>query len=167
MISDRYLRVLVFGVLLLTSTAAPAKSDFEFSDFVITASKFQRILWREFLIAFPNLYTKKNHRIFNTGTVVFYDSEQRPALLFFANQRMNERKEGTIARITIIARAVANSAVVGVPRSGSTAPRLRGRVRSAAIERATCEAAMRLACSALAIANTAAVATSHQPAAPA
>ena len=100
MISDRYLRVLVFGVLLLTSTAAPAKSDFEFSDFVITASKFQRILWREFLIAFPNLYTKKNHRIFNTGTVVFYDSEQRPALLFFANQRMNERKEGTIARIT-------------------------------------------------------------------
>jgi|TARA_Y100000310_G_scaffold335905_1_gene419093 hypothetical protein len=91
-------RASVVGLLLLASTAVCA--ELQFSDFVITAGKFQRILWREFLIEFPNLYTKKDHRIFPTGTVVFYDSEQSPMLLFFANQRIREREEGLVSRIS-------------------------------------------------------------------
>lgn len=100
MISDKLPRILAVGLLLFTPFAAFGKSELHFAEFVITAKKFQRILWQEFLIEFPNIYAKKTHRIFKTGTVVFFDSEQSPSLLLFANQEMSAQKEGLISRIT-------------------------------------------------------------------
>lgn len=88
------------GLFLLTPSGASATPELVFSAFVITAEKFQTILWREFLIEFPNIYAKRNHRIFKTGTVVFYDSDQSPTLLFFANQKIKKRKDGLVSRIT-------------------------------------------------------------------
>lgn len=100
MISDKLPRILAVGLLLFTPFAAFGKSELHFAEFVITAKKFQRILWQEFLIEFPNIYAKKTHRIFKTGTVVFFDSQHSPSLLLFVNQEMSTQKEGLISRIT-------------------------------------------------------------------
>lgn len=88
------------NLLLLIPSGTFAGSGLALPEFVITAEKFQWILWQEFLIEFPNIYSKASHKIFKTGTVVFYDSDQSPALLFFANQKIQKRADGSVSRIT-------------------------------------------------------------------
>lgn len=100
MISGRRLPILVLGLALLTPSGVLAKRDLVFSESVITAETFQRIFWREFLIEFPNIYAKANHRIFKAGTVIFYDSDQIPTLLLFANQEIRQREDGLASRVT-------------------------------------------------------------------
>jgi hypothetical protein len=52
-------------------------SKIHFSEFVITPEKFQKLMWREFLVNFKSLYAKQNFRAYRNNantSVVFYDS---------------------------------------------------------------------------------------------
>lgn len=92
--------------LLLTSPVASASTDtsisatLELPDFVITPKQLQRILWQDFLIEFPSLYTRADHRIFPTGTVVFYDSSRSPFLFLLAEQEISRSHDASTARVT-------------------------------------------------------------------
>lgn len=86
--------------LLLIVNAAQGKPTLEFPEFVITVDKFQTLLWREFLIAFPNIYAKKCYKIYNPGSVVFHDADQQPTLSFFADQEIKAHEDGITSRVT-------------------------------------------------------------------
>lgn len=101
MISDKRLFVLTVAfALLLGASGASGTTPLEFPDFVITSEKFQRILWREFLIEFPNIYSKRCHRIYDSGTVVFHDADGSPTLSFFATQEFEKLKDGLVSRLS-------------------------------------------------------------------
>jgi len=100
MISDRWSPILIAGIFLLVSLDTFANSSPRFSEFVITPSKFQRILWRDFLIEFPNIYSKANHRTYETGTTVFSHGGQVPILFFQSTQGTEALKDGSVRRIT-------------------------------------------------------------------
>jgi len=97
-ISDRRLHILLICIILILPASVHGKSGLDFSEFVITADKFQRYLWREFLVEFPNIYTKRSYRVFKAGTVVFLDTDQAPTLSFFANQKTRMQKDGLVSR---------------------------------------------------------------------
>jgi len=100
MISDRIKRMGLAAFLLLVPFCILGNTSPDLCEFVITPTKFQRIFWRDFLIEFPNLYTKAEHRAYRTGTVVFLDGDTRPALNLFAYQNIGSEEDGSLSRIT-------------------------------------------------------------------
>ena len=100
MISDKWRRILIAGFFLLVSLDTFADTSPRFSEFVITPGKLQRILWRDFLIVFPNIYAKASHRVYETGTTVFYDAAQAPILFFLATQEAEDLGDGSLRRMT-------------------------------------------------------------------
>lgn len=93
-------RIFLLFLLSCFPSTGQAGEALDFPDFVITTEKFQSLVWRDFLIEFPGIYSKRNHRVFKSGTVDFHGSDQRPVLALFADQRMEVRPDGLIVRIT-------------------------------------------------------------------
>ena len=97
---DRAKRIGLSIFILLTSVCMLGNTSPEVCEFVITPKKFQRIFWQDFLIEFPNIYSRADHRAYQTGTVVFLDGDARPALNLFARQKIDETDDGMLSRTT-------------------------------------------------------------------
>jgi hypothetical protein len=105
----------IIGFLLLLPISPWADASLTFPDDIITAEKLQYLLWRDFQIEFPSIFTKRNYRVLETGTVVFQDSEQRPEFLLIANQEISSRPDGSAVRsIRLCMRAVDGRAIFDI-----------------------------------------------------